>query len=171
MVWPPNEAPPAPTNVGTYVTRFTLNRTWFDRVQSASGWHVTDEQWNQLSTELVPSSMVFVEKSEEPVAVACALEREDEWLELAWVAVAFEHRGKRLGRMVCSALIRQLLASREQRICASTQGARLAALRIYLKVGCHPVHCEDKVERWRAICNNLGHPFTPRSWGWPLEGD
>ena len=70
--------------------------------------------------------------------------------------------------MVCSALIRQQLASGEQRIFGSTQDERLAALRIYLEIGFHPVHREDKVERWRAICDHLGWPFTPRLWGWPL---
>jgi mycothiol synthase len=113
--------------------------------------------------------MVFVESDDVPVAVACALEREEGWRELAWVAVASVHRGKGLGSMVCSALIRHLLASDEQRIFGSTQDERLAALRIYLEMGFYPVHREDKVERWHAICNNLSWPFRPQLWGWPLE--
>ena len=169
VVWPPDGTPPASMKVAPYGTRFTTNRAWFDRVQAASGWNVTDQQWSQLSTELVPESMVFVERGGEPVAVACALEREDDWRELAWVAVASEHRGRRLGTMVCAALIRRLLAAGHDRVFGSTQGERLAALRIYLEIGFHPVHREGKVDRWRAICDELGRPFTPRTWQWPLD--
>jgi predicted GNAT family acetyltransferase len=152
---PPDATPPAPKNVGTYAATFTTDRAWFERVQAAIDSHVTEQQWDQLATELVPGSMVFVERDKEPVAVACALKREDEWRELTWVAVALEHRGKRLGKIVCSARIRELLDSGEQRILGSTRDERLTALRIYLEIGFHPVQREDKVERWHAICNNL----------------
>jgi mycothiol synthase len=171
LVWPPDGNPPVSTTVAAHLPHFKLNRTWFDRVQAASGWQVTEEQWNQLLTELLPNSIVFAAKGKEPVAVACALAREDGWRELAWVAVASEHRGKRLGKLVCSALIQQLLASGDQHIFCSTQDERLSAIRIYLEIGFHPVHRADKIDRWRAICNKLDWPFTPRSWGWPREPD
>jgi len=171
LLWPPDGTLPASTTVKAYVPHFQLNRVWFDRVQAASGWQITDEQWNQLLTELLPDSMVFGTKGEEPVAVACALSREDGWRELAWVAVASHHRGNRVGKMVCSTLIQHLLTSGDQLIFCSTQDERLAAIRIYLEIGFHPVHREEKIDRWREICDNLGWPFTPRSWGWPRDAD
>ncbi len=167
FVWPPNGTPPASTAVEACVPHFKLDRTWFERVQAASGWQVTEEQWDQLLTDLLPGSVVFAVNDKEPVAVACVLSREDRWRELAWVAVAAEHRGKRLGKMVCSTLIRQLLASGEHRIFCSTQDERLAAIRIYLEIGFYPVHREEKIDRWRSICNNLDWPFTPQAWSWP----
>ena len=169
LVWPRNGSPPVKNAVDSYLPHFKTNRLWFDHVQAASGWHVTEQQWDQVLKELVPNSMVFAAQGQEPVAVACALDRDDAWSELAWVAVASEHRGKRLGRFVCSELIRHLLETGKPRIFCSTQDERLAAIRIYLEIGFHPVFRENKGDRWRAICSNLGWPFSPRTWGWQYE--
>lgn len=171
LVWPSKGVSPVSAGVQPYWTQFELNRAWFDRVQRAAGWQVSDDQWTELMTELRPDSMVFALDGKEPVAVACARIRECGWRELAWVAVASEHRGKRLGQLVCSTLIQQLLADDENLIFCSTLDERLAALRIYLKLGFHPVYEQDKINRWRVICANLDWPFTPQSWGWPSTSE
>ena len=167
FVWPPEGAQPVPKSIAECQLHFRTDRDWFHHVQAASGWRVTDEQWTQLLSELVPDSMVFATAANEPVAVACALAREDRWQELAWVAVAAKHRGQRLGKLVCSTLVRQLITSGERLIYCSTQDERLAAIRIYLEMGFHPVHRPDKIDRWQTICGHLDWPFTPQAWGWP----
>lgn len=167
FVWPNDAPPPAPLTVPHYQCQFAVDRTWFERVQAASGWQVTSAQWAQLSAELLPGSMVFATKSGEPVGVATALVRDNGWRELAWVAVDVESRGQRLGKLLCAVLIRKLLDSGEKLIVGSTQDERIAALRNYLEIGFHPVYRQEKVERWRAICRKLNWPFTPQLWQWP----
>lgn len=135
----------------------------FQLVQAAIGWHVTDEQWNQLLSELVPNSMVFVRCGDDPVGVACALVRDSGWAELAWVAVSPVYRGHGIGKVVCSAVVSQLLRSGWLKIFGSTQDDRLAALKIYLDLGFCPVIRPEKLERWRLIYQKLEKPFNPHA--------
>ena len=128
---------------------------------------MTGETWNQLCEELMPGSMVICYAAEQPVATACALVRPGGWREIAWLAVDTAHRGGGLGTLVCATLLRHLLGTGEHRVFGSTQDERLAALRLYLRLGCHPVYRPDRVERWRRVCDSLGSPYTPKAWGWP----
>ncbi len=169
FVWPIGRITPDYEDTHPYSVDVSNNRILFEVVQSSIGWHVTETQWNLLLSELVPDSMVFVRYEDVPIAVACALFRDDDWVELAWVAVAPNHRGRGIGKIVCSAVIRQLNLLGSYRVFGSTQDSRLAALKIYLNIGFHPVHRVEKVERWRSICQRLDRPFTPAIWGWPLE--
>ena len=169
IVWPVGNVLPIEVHVEDYVSQFATDRSLFVRVQDGIGWHITEEQWSLLLTEMVPDSMVFVMRDGDPVAVACALSRADGWVELAWVAVVPEFRSMGLGKMVCSVLVQHLLTSGHHRVYGSTQDERLAALSIYLGIGFHPVYREDKVKRWVEICSNLGRSFSPELWGWPLD--
>ena len=46
-----------------------------------------------------------------------------------------------------------------------TEHWRLAALKIYLKLGYVPyLYTAEMAERWRAICAQLGWPYTPEVW-------
>jgi mycothiol synthase len=166
MVWPRSEQPPASIEIPGCSLYFALDQQAFEQVQSEADWTVTENQWRQLLKEIVPGSMVFAQTNSTPVGVACAVSRDD-WVELGWVAVATAHRGKGIGAMVCAALTRHLLASGRQRLLGSTHDHRLAALRIYLDLGFHPVYREEKTDRWRAVCAQLGKPYLPRVWGWP----
>jgi GNAT superfamily N-acetyltransferase len=167
--WPAGATVPEAARDSPYVIRVARDRSRFELVQAAGGWLVTDEQWDRLTADLIPGSMLFVESGGEPVATACAVARADGWSELSWVAVGVEHRGLRLGRLVCSALLQRLLSAGHTKIFGSTQDERTAALRTYLALGFHPVYREEKVGRWIAICERTGHPYTPRSWGWPTR--
>ena len=168
FVWPDSKSVPDEVDSPVAITEFVLDRTAFEHVQAAIGWQVTDNQWDQLMQELVPGSMVFVkDDSGEPMATACACATKNKWTELAWVAVAENHRGKRLGKVVCIALVKKLLGTGTKHIFGSTQDERLMAVRVYLEMGFFHVYRKEKVSRWRDICDRLDHPYTPRMWGWP----
>lgn len=169
FVWPKASLVPNCEAVQPYSLDVSTDRHSFEVVQAAIEWQVTDDQWNLLQNDLVPDSMVFARQGNEPAGVACALFRADDWVELAWVAVAPNYRGRGLGKLVCSSVIRQLNLSGSYRIFGSTQDDRLAALKVYLDIGFHPVYRPEKTERWGLICQKLDKPFTPALWGWPLE--
>jgi len=85
--------------------------------------------------------------------------------ELGWVAVSPEHRGHGLGRAVCAAAIERLVRAGYRRIYLRTDDWRLPAIKVYLTLGFLPfLFADDMPGRWRAICAELGHPFTPAVW-------
>lgn len=168
-MWPIANPVPEYGVVQPYFIDVSTDRHAFEVVQAEIDWHVTNDQWNLLQNELVPDSMVFVRHGNESAGVACALVRADDWVELAWVAVSPKHRGQGIGKLVCSAVVSQLHALGLHNIFGSTQDGRLAALKIYLDIGFHPVYRPQKVERWRTICQKLDRPFTPAVWGWPAK--
>ena len=76
--------------------------------------------------------------------------------ELGWLAGDPEHKGKGLGNIVCSAVVRRLLEAGYQNIYLLTDDHRLAAIKIYLRMGFQPLlHAEDMEERWRAVAAQL----------------
>jgi len=167
--WPSDSQPPRAENVDTYSVEIVVERVAFEKVQASIGWQVTEYQWQRLSNEIVENSMVLITQFGEPVAVACGLSRDNNWVELAWVAVMPAHRGRGIGRLVCGAVVRQLLALGKSKIFGSTQDERLSAIKIYLDIGFHPLYRKDKIDRWNSICNKLEKSFTPLLWGWPTD--
>ncbi len=91
--WPINNQPPKEEKVEAYSAEISYDRATFEAVQDSIGWHVTEDHWLLLSNEIVENSMVIITHRQEPVAVSCGLSRDDNWVELAWVAVAPAHRG------------------------------------------------------------------------------
>lgn len=169
FIWPNGCQPLDAIEIETYSAELTMNRTAFEQVQNSIGWHVSEEQWEQLSKEIVENSMVLITQFGAPVAVACGLSRANNWVELAWVAVLPAHRGRSIGKMLCNAVLRQLLDQGHLDIFGSTQDERLSALEIYLDIGFYPLYRKDKAERWSSICYKLNRPFTPALWGWPTN--
>ena len=156
-------------DVESYSSNVIYDRKNFERVQASIGWHVTEDQWEALAKNLVTDSMVMVTHSGETVATACAITHVNNWVELAWVAVSPKHRGLGIGKMVCSAVIGQLLTSGHRSIFGSTCDERLAAIKIYLDIGFSPYFRREKTGRWKRICQKLEIPYTPLIWGWPTD--
>jgi GNAT superfamily N-acetyltransferase len=167
--WPSDSAALREFAVDSYSTEVIEDRVAFEKMQESIGWHVTEDQWQVLSKELVEDSMVLITQFDQPVAIACGLSRDNNWVELAWVAVIPCHRGLGIGKMVCAAVVRQLLALGKSKIFGSTQDERLSAIKIYLDLGFYPLYRKRKIERWEAICAKLAKPFTPSLWGWPIH--
>lgn len=79
--------------------------------------------------------------------------------ELGWVAADPDHRGRRLGRTVCAAVIRRFLDAGCERVYLKTDDWRLPAIRTYLDLGFEPFLYQDDMEgRWRAVREALGRP-------------
>lgn len=82
--------------------------------------------------------------------------------ELGWVAGDSQHSGKGLGFAVCAAVTARFLRGGYRRIYLRTDDFRLAALKIYLRLGYRPLlHAADMEARWRKVCERLQMPFQP----------
>jgi mycothiol synthase len=84
---------------------------------------------------------------------------------LEWVATDSLHQGKGLGYAVSAAVTCRLLHAGYKEIYLETDAWRLAAIKIYLKMGWVPfLFRGDMPERWKAICETLGWLYTPEVW-------
>jgi len=80
--------------------------------------------------------------------------------ELGWVAVHPEHRGKRLGLVVCAAALRRALDAGYEEIFLRTDDHRLPAIKTYFRLGMVPRLAGTGMKRrWRAVCEALGLEF------------
>ena len=85
--------------------------------------------------------------------------------ELGWVAADQRHRGKGLGTVVCAAVTERFLQAGYKRIYIRTDDWRLAAIKIYLKLGYVPfLFQSDMEQRWGIVCEKLNCPFNPDDW-------
>ena len=76
--------------------------------------------------------------------------------ELGWLAGDPDHSGKGLGMAVCSAVIARFIQAGYKNIYVRTQDWRLAALKIYLKLGYQPyIDSDEMAEVWRNIFKEL----------------
>lgn len=126
------------------------------------------EGWDAFASVLqmaLPEGLFFIvhEASGEIVATAVSNHRPKSMHpsggELGWVAVDPDHRGKGLGRAVCSAVLRRMNRAGYSRVYLSTDDHRLAALKVYLKLGFVPFPvADDQEQRWRAVFNKAGAP-------------
>jgi len=84
---------------------------------------------------------------------------------LGWLAAAPAHSGHNLGFAVSAAVTWRLIAAGYRRIYLTTDDFRLAAIRIYLRMGWVPLlYQPDMSERWRLVCEALESPYTPALW-------
>ena len=85
--------------------------------------------------------------------------------ELGWVATDPDHRGTGLAEAVSAAAVRRLLAAGYDRIYLRTDDVRIAAVRLYVRMGFVPyLFSDDMRGRWRALAEGLGFPYTPERW-------
>lgn len=77
--------------------------------------------------------------------------------QLGWLAADQDYTGRGLGYAVSAAVTRRLVTAGYRRIYLTTDDFRLAAIKIYLKMGWVPLlYQEDMADRWKAVCNKLG---------------
>ena len=166
MIWPEALAPPDPETPEGYLLRQLResDAEGYAELMRAAGF--TDWGADRLGKVLrgvLPEGFFVVEHrpSARIVATAianhCPAERHPFGGELGWVAVAPEHRGNRLGRLVCSAVIRRFLSAGYRRIYLKTDDFRLPAIKVYLGLGFEPsFYREDMQARWRAVQSKFG---------------
>ena len=103
--------------------------------------------------EFYHANFFFVCRGEEPVGTAGLWKGT-----LHMVAVAEAHRGRRLSRLVCAAVMRRARELGLKRLTLTTDDFRIAAIRTYLKLGWKPVmlvNCEDHARRWEAVMKEI----------------
>lgn len=76
---------------------------------------------------------------------------------LDYVVAHPAHSGKKLGKIVCTAVLRYLVSRNYQHISLKTDDWRLPALKIYLDLGFRPIlNRLDMPARWEEIYHQLG---------------
>jgi mycothiol synthase len=126
-------------------------RPWIVRIPPGSWFMAVDETTGQI----VASAMGLHDASEQHPFGG----------ELGWVAADPAHAGRGLGMAVSAAVTARLLTMGYRDVHLYTEHWRLAALKTYLKMGYEPLlYLPEMPERWRAVCEQLGWPFTPEAW-------
>lgn len=176
MVWPERllHAPPVVQLPPAYHIRtyHPGDEPRFYEVMALSGWPGWDDQRLQpWMARILPEGwfMAIHTQSDTIVASAMAVHSHDALHpfggELGWVASDPAHAGQGLGGSVCAAVTARLLAGSYRNIHLYTEDWRLPALKTYLKLGYVPfLFAPDMPHRWRAICAQLGWPYTPENW-------
>ncbi len=144
----------------------------FCRIMELSGWPGWDDARLRPWIARIPPGSWFMavhQASNEIVATAMGLHDHSDLHpfggELGWVAGDPAHAGKGLGMAVCAAVTARLLAAGYRDVHLYTEHWRLAALKTYLKLGYIPfLYTPEMPERWQAVCEQLGWPFTPERW-------
>jgi len=176
MLWPARllDAPPAITVPAGYRLRTYTEEDMtglLALLHGAGFTHFTPESMAEWARRVLPDGLFLIEHLEtgELAATAMATHNPTELHpnsgELGWVAGSPAHTGKGLGIAVCLAVIRRYHEAGYHRIYLKTDDWRLPALKTYLKMGFEPfLFMWDMPERWRAVCEILGWPFTPELW-------
>ncbi len=79
---------------------------------------------------------------------------------LGWVMSHPDYRGKRLGYMVCAAVMHTLYQNGYRMYYLLTDDQRIPAIKTYLNLGWKPwLYEPDMEERWQKIAGELGRSF------------
>ena len=85
--------------------------------------------------------------------------------ELGYLAGDPEHSGRGLGYAVCCAVLQRYRDAGYRRVYLRTDDFRLAAIKIYLKLGFVPfLFADGMAERWKTVCEELLWTFSPEDW-------
>lgn len=176
LVWPEHlleaapEARPAP---GYWMRTYRPGDEprFFELMESAGwpGWN--EEKLRPWLFRMLPEGwfMAVKEESEEIVATAMAT-HDHTWIrpfcgELGWLAADPEHRCKGLGMALSTAVTTRFIEAGYRCIHLFTEHWRLAAIKIYLRLGYVPyLYSEEQPGLWREACLELGWPYTPENW-------
>ena len=167
MVWPRSGArPPDVTLPAGYSLRgFQAgDEAGYLRVMHLAGFAYWNMEYMQSALRAcLPEGLFFVvhDGSRRVVATAMAGHGPSDLHpyggELGWVAGDPEHKGRGLGRAVCSAALRRLLQAGYSEIYLKTDDFRVPALKVYLDMGFRPLlFAPDMKPRWEAIMARLG---------------
>lgn len=176
MVWPDHllDQPPAVRVAQGYHLRTYRpgDEPRFYEVMALAGWPGwDDERLRPWIARIPPGSwfMAVYTASDQIVATAMGLhDHSDDHPfggELGWVAADPAHSGQGLGLAVSAAVTARLLAAGYRNVHLYTEHWRLAAIKSYLKLGYVPfLYAPEMAQRWRALCLELGWPYTPDAW-------
>jgi len=144
----------------------------FYELMDLSGWaNWDDKKLEPWKKKLLPDCwfMIIHEESEKIIATAMGLHDHQHWHGIAaqfgWLACDPKHRGKGLGLAISAAVIRRAYEIGFKHIWLGSEDYRLAALKIYFKLGFIPELYDDTIQsRWENICKQINWPYTPEKW-------
>ncbi len=144
----------------------------FYRLMTLAGWQGWDNQKLQpwLYRILPDGWYMIIYEDNHQIVATCMATHDPTWItpfcgELAWLAGDPKHSGKGLGFAVAAAVTSRFIHSGYRIIHLYTEPYRLAALKIYLKLGYIPLlESPDSHLLWHHICSQLDWPFRPDEW-------
>ncbi len=163
MVWPQERLgnPPACSPPEAYALRTFRAGDAADHVRLMRAAGFADWSRERLATDMekcLPDGFFVIEHSPSGRLAATAMSLQQPSAhhpfggELGWVAGDPEHKGKGLGCAVCAAATRRLLEGGYRDVYLRTDDFRLAAIKVYLKLGYVPFLCAPDMEgRWRDV--------------------
>lgn len=176
LVWPErllNAAPGARPAPGYSLRTYRPgDEPGFFELMDSAGWpDWNDEKLRPWLFRMLPEGWFMAVHVESERIVSTAMATHDHtWIhpfcgELAWLAADPAHRGRGLGTVVSAAVTARFIESGYRCIHLFTEHWRLAAIKIYLKLGYVPyLYSQEQPELWQEICLKLGWPYTPESW-------
>jgi len=173
MVWPEHllNAPPPVQLPSGYSLRSSRrgDEPQFYKLMDVAGWPGWDEEALQpWLPRILPEGwfMAIDEQSREIVASCMALRSEVYPFggELGWLVGDADHAGKGLGMAVSAAVTARFIDEEYRDIHLYTEDYRLAALKIYLKLGYVPLlYAPEMPERWGKSVTSCTGPLRLRS--------
>ena len=143
------------------------------------GESMTQNEWQKYKDKVLPEGLFVIihDNSKSLVATAGAAHNPNPGRyyfpfggELGYLIVHPEHRGKRLGRIVCAQVVQRFLSAGYGSIRVAVLGWRYAAIKTYLRVGFEPfIHDRTLLTRWKRICKEIDWQYTPDDWPQPLN--
>lgn len=176
MLWPEDrlgDPPPHRVCIGYALRQYRdSDREAYLQLMHAAGFtQFTAQKTDQIARSVLPGGFFVMEHVDTgELAASCIAkhnpsETHPNGGELGWVAALPQHRGRELGRAVCEAAVRRFLQAGYQRIFLLTDDHRLAAIKVYFRLGFQPyLVAPGMPERWRRICRKLDQQFTPAAW-------
>jgi len=85
--------------------------------------------------------------------------------DVGWIFCAPRHRGHGLGYALTANVVSQFVQAGYSRIQLHTESHRLAAIKIYLKLGFIPLLGSPVAHsQWTEACRQVNWPFSPETW-------
>ena len=176
MIWPGARRQSPPTGklpAGYHLRTFRPgDEAGFYAVMALAGWPGWDvAKLKPWLYRILPEGWFMAVHTQSNQIVATAMATHDPtWrspfcAELGWVAADPAHAGQGLGTAVVAAATARMIAAGYAHIHLYTEPYRLAALKIYLKLGYLPfLSIPGETDVWREICEQLAWPYEPREW-------
>lgn len=143
------------------------------------GWTLTEDVFEQFLHKVLPGGLFLVKdiNTGEIAATAASLHNPESshytfpyGSEIGFVVTHPDHRNKGLGLLVSSLAARRLISAGYQSIRIVTNDERLAALKIYIKLGFVPFLYADRMNvRWDKIYRRVGIEADSSKWISPNE--
>lgn len=181
MVWPASRVadPPVVELPAAYAIRQydPADESRFYEIMRLAGWPGWDAaRLRATLSKAIPRGWFIVAERETDAAVGTAMCLHNYkrvtpfWGNLGWLACDPAHAGRGIGRALTAAVVSRFLEAGYEKIDLYSEDFRLAALKVYLRVGFEPLlYTDDMAGRWEAICRQVARPFTPEAWPQPED--